>query len=298
VRPAPAASLPALLAALTLLGACATPRPTAAPLPIFDAHAHIEPSDELGRINPHAPGTVKALLQQMDRAHVSSSLAIVVPDRDPQRITRANASLEAQSASLPGRLIPVASLPSDDTAEALLELDRVAAAGVRVVKLTPSRAPGEAERLDALIGRAAARHVIVLLDGWTLDLDTLARVALAHPKARLVVAHLGGIRFADALVFDVLRRYSFYTRNVWFDLSNVAHVYARSPYAAQLVWVCRQLGTDRVLFGSDFPLISVDEAVADVRALGFTEAEQRQILHDNAQALFAPAAQSTARAAR
>jgi predicted TIM-barrel fold metal-dependent hydrolase len=275
-----------LLAALGLLTACATTQ--AASIPVFDSHAHIEPPGGVGQINPQTPGTVTTLLSEMARAHVIRSLAMGTPVRDERLLASANDALLAQCGAH-SQLIPVAALPSSDAPEALAELDRVAKEGFRVVKVIPSDDPAQLRALDALVARAARLKLVVLVDGWSLNLDGLAKIALAHPDARLVVAHLGGIRFSDALVFDMLRRYAFYARNVWFDLSNVAHVYARSPFAAQLVWVCRRLGTDRILFGSDFPLLSPSDAIADVQALGFTEAEQRQILHDNAAALFHPA---------
>jgi predicted TIM-barrel fold metal-dependent hydrolase len=97
---------------------------------------------------------------------------------------------------------------------------------------------------------------------------------------------MGGIRFDDVLVFRVLELYPFYPRNVWFDLSGVASLYVDSPYAEQLRWICRQVGTDRILFGSDFPLTGLASALEAVRRLGFTRMEEQQILHDNAEALF------------
>jgi predicted TIM-barrel fold metal-dependent hydrolase len=232
---------------------------------------------------------VKGLLAEMDRASVREAAAIVVPDQDAARVQAANTELLAQASRHKDRLVAVASLPSDDPAAALAELERVARAGVRAVKVTPKADPGDFDRLSDLVERASALDVVVLFDGWRLDLDALAKLALAHPKAKLVVAHLGGVHFSDVLLFDIVRRYPFYKRNVWFDLSTVAHLYARSPYAEQLVWVCRKIGTDRILFGSDFPLLPLDQAVDDVRSLGFTPEELKAILHDNAQALLGPA---------
>jgi predicted TIM-barrel fold metal-dependent hydrolase len=46
------------------------------------------------------------------------------------------------------------------------------------------------------------------------------------------------------------------------------------------------VGTDRILFGSDFPLTELPAALAAVRRLGFTQVEEQQILHDNAESLF------------
>ncbi|MEY4547321.1 MAG: Amidohydrolase, partial [Pseudomonadota bacterium] len=45
-------------------------------------------------------------------------------------------------------------------------------------------------------------------------------------------------------------------------------------------------GVDRILFGSDYPLLAPEKAVAEVHALGFDPSEERSIFHDNAAALF------------
>jgi predicted TIM-barrel fold metal-dependent hydrolase len=59
-----------------------------------------------------------------------------------------------------------------------------------------------------------------------------------------------------------------------------------SPYADQLRFVCRSVGTDRVLFGSDFPLTGIEPALKALQRLGFSGQEEQAILHDNADALF------------
>ena len=48
----------------------------------------------------------------------------------------------------------------------------------------------------------------------------------------------------------------------------------------------RKVGTDRVVFGSDYPVDDPLEAVRAVAELGFTDEEQAAILHDNAAALL------------
>ena len=42
----------------------------------------------------------------------------------------------------------------------------------------------------------------------------------------------------------------------------------------------------KVLFGSDYPVLAPEQAVADVHALGFEPAEEQRIFHDNAAELF------------
>jgi predicted TIM-barrel fold metal-dependent hydrolase len=50
--------------------------------------------------------------------------------------------------------------------------------------------------------------------------------------------------------------------------------------------VCRQVGVDRILFGSDWPLTTLDDAASSVRRLGFTQAEQALVFRENAESLF------------
>ena len=87
-------------------------------------------------------------------------------------------------------------------------------------------------------------------------------------------------------MYDILARYPWWRRNVWVDVSVTGPMLADGPFAAQFAWVLRKVGTDRVVFGSDYP---VDDPLAAVRAvtgLGFTDEELAAILHDNAAGLL------------
>lgn len=267
---------------------CATAKVTPMPPPVsvFDVHAHLEPSSATGRIDSTTPGTIQALLAQMGRAHVAKAAVIAVSDGQPDSVVRANDALWTAAHAHPSRLVPVGTLPSGDLQASLAEIDRLAQKGFRAVRVV-SPHPMNADALQAQVARAASHGMVVLLDGWGWDPHVLARLALAEPKAKLVVAHLGGVRFSGMLLFATLAHYRFYAHNVWFDLSSVAPLYAGSPYASALRWVVRKLGVNRMLYGSDFPLVSERKALSAFRALGFTPDESRRILECNAEALFA-----------
>jgi hypothetical protein len=111
-------------------------------------------------------------------------------------------------------------------------------------------------------------------------------LAVKNPQTKFVLAHLGGVRFPEMAVFAFIREFDWYKRNVWFDLSFVAAFYAASPFADQLRWVCRQIGVDRLVFGSDFPVDSPRVAADAIRKLGLSVDEQRQIFFDNAKQLL------------
>jgi hypothetical protein len=111
-------------------------------------------------------------------------------------------------------------------------------------------------------------------------------LALKNPKTQIVLAHMGGPGFHDMALFGLIRRFPYYQRNLWFDFSATAHFFVDSPHEEQLVWVARKIGTDRILFGSDWPVETPAHAVEDLQRLGFTEAEQRELFHTNALRLL------------
>ena len=186
----------------------------------------------------------------------------------------------------------MASVHPGDGKDALDELTRLAGLGVRVIKLHPNTQKFDvgAPEVAAVVERAAELALVVLFDGYSpFDANQpgkFAILAITHPKARIVLAHIGGPKFDDMILFAMLRQFSYYQRNVWFDLSATAHTFVDSPYEDQLVWATRAIGTDRILFGSDYPVEVPAHAVEDLMRLGYSTAEQQQILHDNAAALL------------
>ncbi len=254
--------------------------------PLVDAHAHY---DAAGQLRPRSGEKAGDLPQQMVQAHVERAVLLAVPPpaADAAGVRQGNDNLAAFARAHPGRFLAVAALPALDGEAALREAERVAGLGFAGVKLSPERLDLGTPEVHALVARATALKLVVYIEGWWPNAAyEVGKLALALPQARLVLTHLGGVRFSDVLLFRMLDLHPFTPRNVWFDLSAVAPLYADSPYAAQLLWVCRQVGVDRILFGSDWPLTGLEDAAGSVHRLGFTPQEQAEVFFDNAQALF------------
>jgi predicted TIM-barrel fold metal-dependent hydrolase len=142
----------------------------------------------------------------------------------------------------------------------------------------------------AIVTRATERGLPVLFDAYSpWDANQpgkFVNLAMAVPEARLILAHAHGPGFPQLLIYDIVRRYPRWQRNVWIDISVTGLMLADGPFAEQFTWVLRKVGTDRVIFGSDYPLDDPMTAARGVAGLGFTVAEQAAILHDNAESLL------------
>lgn len=239
---------------------------------------------------PHPP---ERYLERVARLDVRRVGALVMAPRGDLAVTRARNDKVLALAHAPGsRFYAVCSVhPADGTA-ALAEVDRVAAAGARALKLHPNTQQFDVAdaSVQAVVARAAAHRLPVLFDAYSpFDANQAGKfmmLALQTPEARLILAHAHGSRFLDLIAYEILARYPWWKRNVWIDLSATGPLFSASPFAEQFVWVCRKVGADRLLFGSDYPLDDPSTAVERVAALGFGPAELDALFYQNAAELF------------
>lgn len=257
--------------------------------PIIDVHTHVLEHDD-GPLA--AQGTRPLHVAAMRAAGIGRSIVLpIAPKGDSAKTRTLNDFTLTFAKANPDRVLPFASVHPEDGAAAFAELTRAAHAGARGLKLHPNtqRFDVASPAVAALVDKAAELKLPVLFDAYSpFDADEIGKfvkLAITHPTARLILAHMGGPRFPELIVFWILPKYGV-PRNVWFDLSAAAPLYARSPYQEQFVFICRKVGIDRLLFGSDFPFFQPTEALDAVRALGFTAEEERQILYANASALL------------
>ena len=167
-------------------------------------------------------------------------------------------------------------------------LEAMRARGARGIKLHPNEQrcfPSDPRLLR--VWRACAGLGLTVLSHSGPDRDGLgfaepsafAAVLETVPEVRLVVAHLGGASWDDAR--SLAERYP----SVSFDMSEiVAWVGApNAPDPDELVALVRNVGVDRVLFGSDFPWYDPGEMAGVVRRLpGLRDGEIDAILGENA----------------
>jgi predicted TIM-barrel fold metal-dependent hydrolase len=275
-----------LVVLLPPLGACATSRsaaPPAIPAPRVDYHQHLV-SAAFAPIAKLPARDGKALLAELDAAGIDKAVVLSVgysfaDERkkleDPDRLTRVeNDWTSAQVVAGGGRLIGFCSANPLRPA-ALAELERcLALPGMKGVKLhfgnagVSLRDSAHAARMVQLFILAERLRVPVLVhmrargglnygaEDARLFLDKLVPAA---PSIAIVVAHFGGSgpgypTQADevmAVFGGAAERNDPRMRNVYFDVATVVTAESTTEEVALVARRVRQVGSGRVLYGSD-----------------------------------------------
>ncbi|MBC9250212.1 amidohydrolase [Pseudomonas alcaligenes] len=104
----------------------------------------------------------------------------------------------------------------------------------------------------------------------------LDEVALDFPELRIVAGHIGH-PWTDEMIGVAWKH-----DNVYIDTS----AYLPRYYPQQLLQFMQSYGADKVLFGSNFPQLSLSRCMAQVQELGLNAEVQAKFLGGNAQRVF------------
>lgn len=268
---------------VVLLSACATIPNTQSSAPLVDYHQHLV-SPAFAQIAQLPARDAKALLQQLDSAGINKAIVLSVgysssDERkqltNPDSLTRAeNDWTSAQVALGGGRLVGFCSSNPLRPA-ALAELERcLALPGMKGFKLhfgnsgVSLRNPAHVSRMIEVFTMAERRGIPILVHmrarGGTNFGGEDARVFLqsllpAAPSIEVVIAHFGGAGpgYPDqadevmAVFGAAAARKDQGMRNVYFDVATVVTAVATAKDGELIASRIRQVGVNRVLYGSD-----------------------------------------------
>lgn len=258
--------------------------------PIIDAHAHIRTGDS-DAIRPDQPKGVAQLRALDAQAKIGRSALIVIGVGNPEDVRAKNDAVLAAAEADLKHFFAIPSVNPDNGDAALVELDRLATRGARIIKLHPSSQEFDVASpiVSRIAARAGALDLTLLFDSFDpLDpsqVGKFVKLTMSQPNTKFILAHMTFHRFRETITFAMLGKMGA-ARNVWFDLSAIVPNYADSPVEAELVWTMRKVGMDRMIFGSDWPVYTPAESVAAVRRLGLTVKEQKLVFNDNVAKLL------------
>lgn len=257
--------------------------------PVFDAHAHLRDGEASLRAYTEAAsadGMVLAGFGAMWFGGPHQARAGM-----PGEIRARNDALLALAARHP-RMVPIGTVHPYDGQEALDELARIAARGVRMLKLHAhtQRFDVADPRVLALVRRAGALGVVVLMDNAGIlpgDHEKLFNLAAHAPDTKLVLAHVGGTHFRYWNILKLARTADgFGFDNLYFDISATVLLAGDTPLEDEFVWTLRNVGIEKVLLGSDYPQISLASTLQAFEKLDLTAQERHLIRVGNARRLL------------
>ena len=276
---------------------------------IVDVHTHIFPPDIckhresfcqrdawFGALysDPRARlATVEDLIAEMDASGVDVSITFSFGWTDAALIEETNSYVIDAIRRYPQRIRGMAvSLPTTGQ-RAVYELERCAQAGmVGLGELMPH---GQGYRLSDIalltpLIEVACHYNLVVLSHCSeavghlypgkgdVSLQDIVTFLTAFPDIRFIAAHWGGGLPFYTLMPEIQR----ITTNVWYDTAASIYLYRDNifPIVENLV------GADRILFASDYGLISQKRIISRIRQSGLSEEQVAMVLGGNAQHMF------------
>lgn len=169
------------------------------------------------------------------------------------------------------------------------ELDRLARLRIRGVKMMPllQQVFPDDPNCESLYEAVIKRGMILVTHAGRDPLDRkevfgtperFSRVVESYPDLKIVLAHLGGLGMYD----DVQRYLLKAGGNVYFDTAYVSF-YLKEDEMSRLI---KDIGSDRILFGSDYPWEDPGRAVEIIRGLDLSDREKESILSKTAVRLL------------
>ncbi len=243
--------------------------------------------------NPQARlATAEALIEALDEAGVDHAVAFGFAWADMGLCRAANDYTIEAVRRYGGRLIGFAVVNPRQPQEALRELERCVAAGLRGVgELMPD---GQGFSLDdvsllaPLAEFAAAHHLPLLVHTsepvghrypgkGTVGPEAICRFAQAFPEMTLICAHWGG----GLPFYELMPEVREALAHVYYDTAASLYLYDDRilPLLAQLV-------PRKICFGSDFPLLSLARYLRRFRSVGLEAELLRDVLGDNTARLL------------
>ena len=193
------------------------------------------------------------LITEMDEAGVDISVALGYGWTDQDAARLSNDYLIAAAAEFPGKIVPYCSVDPSWGKAALREVERCLSSGARGIGElhadTQGWSPEQVEGLRGIMALANEAAVPVLV-------HASEPVGHSYPGK--------GLPFY-ALMPEVAATLS----NVYFDSAATPFLYRPDVYAISAA----AAGSDRILFGSDFPLIRQSRAMRGVRGSGLNAAD-------------------------
>jgi uncharacterized protein len=276
---------------------------------IIDFHAHVLPPQikkdrsryiktdpsfaQIYGDNKNKIATAEDLIENMDKDGVDVTVIVNYGWSTHEFCVETNDYILESVNRFPKRLIGFGAVADYNSEKSLAEIERCAIGGLRGIgELRPDcQPPGFAQKkiLEPFV-KLLRQHKLILMThssdpvGHIFTGKGIATPGLIYwfissfPDITMVCAHWGGGLPFYALMPEVQKDLA----NVYFDTAISPYLYRPDIYKV----VSQLVGADKILFGTDFPIMLPGRIKQEIENSGLTEEEKNNIFSGNALRLL------------
>jgi hypothetical protein len=237
--------------------------------------------------------TADELIASMDEAGVDISVILNYGWTTHELCLETNDYIMESVSRYPQRLVGFCAVQPQSPEAAIAEIERCAKAGIRGVgEMRPDMQLFDLTDevvMEPLVEALRKNKLILLTHAsepvghdypgkGSITPDILYPFIAGFPDLKLVCAHWGGGLPFYALMPEVGKAMS----NVFFDTAASPLLYTPQVYNQ----VIQLVGADKILFGSDYPLLAQSRLLKEIEALDLPQETKNLILSGNAQRLL------------
>ena len=258
---------------------------------IIDSHCHIYP-DKIAEkasnatadfydLPPSMDGKISTLLEHGAAAGIDHFIVQSVATT-PKQVSSINKFIAAAVAESGGRFTGLGTL-HPDSEDMAADVDEIIALGLKGVKIHPDiqKIQLDDPRMLKMYELCEGKLPMLIHTGDNRydnsNPNRLLPILNTYKNLTVIGAHFGGWSIWEEATREFAGRDNFYV-----DCSS--SLYAISPETAKDLIMA--YGTDRVLFGTDYPLWTPESEIERFMKVDLTEEEREDILYNNAAKLF------------
>lgn len=237
--------------------------------------------------------TAEELIAAMDKNEVDVSVVLNYGWSTQSLCLQINDYILESISRYPQRLVGFCSVAPAEGEASLRELERCVkggAKGIGELRLDTQLPQNNWLKLIKPIADFAIKNDVIMLlhssepvghqypGKGKVTPDMLYSLVSIYPELKLVCAHWGGGLPFYALMPEVKTA----LKDVYFDSAASPFLYSPEIYEE----VARIIGTDKILFGSDYPLISPERYLKEIGSIRLPALTRKKILGGNARKLL------------
>ena len=276
---------------------------------IIDFHTHVVPpqikerrAEYVGRdacfsllySQPKAKlATAEEIISNMDECGIDKSVILNLGWQSHEMCVETNDYILESLAKYPKRLIGFCAIQPLAGDKAIREIERCAQNGAKGIGEIRPDVQGfdlnNSSVMKPLIDAVVRTNLIFLIHAsepvghqysgkGKVTPDVIYPFILNFPELKLVCAHWGGGLPFYALMPEVEKAFT----NVFFDTAATTFLYKPQIFC-QMTEI---LGSDKILFGSDYPLISPKRIIDQMESVNLSKVDKTKILGGNAKQLL------------